>query len=65
MPEYLKCAVHQPTTSSDDDEYWAVKREDGKWDVYAAGMGAGWPTKPFMTTDTFPAWFDKSLKPKK
>jgi len=64
MPEHLQGALHMTSTSSDDDEYWAVKRLEGQgenqhevWDLYASSPGAGWPTKPFETVKQLPSWF--------
>ena len=46
----------QPTTPSDDDTYWCFRNPfDGKYYLFAGGMGGGFPTEPCEVTTTYPS----------
>lgn len=57
-PAWVAQATHHVASQPwDDDEYWAVPREDGKWNIYAASPLGWYPEKPYETVDKLPSKF--------
>lgn len=51
--------LHKASTPDDDDEYWAAQSPfDGRWYLFASGMGGAMPTEPVRVSNNRPSVFE-------
>lgn len=48
---------HLPSGNYDDDEHWAVQRDDGQWEIYSASPHGGRPQSPDYVSKSLPSYF--------